>query len=291
MAPAGGPGHTPPMSTARFDPLAATYERYAVVQKGAGEALLELLALGPAEDVLDLGCGPGHLTRRIRLATRGRVEGVDASPAMIEAARRSAPEAVSPIVDGIPAPPLRFHVARAEELARDAEFDVVVCNSAFHWFRDPARALAGVRAALRPGGRLGIQAPATRRYCPSFVEAMARVAAHPETCATFARFRSPWLFLESAAEYAALVERAGFAVAVARLEAQRERRPPEGAMRIFESGAVAGYLAQDSYDVPVDAAFAARVREIVRASLAAEADAEGMVELVFHRVFLVATRT
>lgn len=119
---------------------------------------------------------------------------------------------------------------------------------------------------------------------------MARVAAHPETRETFARFRSPWLFLESAAEYAALVESAGFAVTAARLEAQRERQPPEGAMRIFESGAVAGYLDQESYDVPVDAGYAARVRDIVRASLAAEAGADGMVELVFHRVFLVATR-
>jgi trans-aconitate methyltransferase len=277
------------MATARFDPLAATYERNAVVQKGAAEALLELLALGPEEDVLDLGCGPGHLTRRIRLATRGRVEGVDASPAMIEEARRAAPEVASRSVSGVAPQPLRFRVARAEDLACDAEFDVVVCNSAFHWFRDPARALARVRAALRPGGRLGLQAPATRRYCPSFVDAMARVAEHPETREAFARFRSPWLFLESAAEYAALVERAGFSVSVARLEAQRERQPPEGAMRIFESGAAAGYLAQDSYDAPIDAAYAARVRDVVRASLAAEADADGAVELVFHRVFLVAT--
>jgi trans-aconitate methyltransferase len=279
------------MSMAPFDELAASYEGNAVAQKGAAEVLLELLPIGPEEDVLDVGCGPGHLTRRLRLATRGRVEGVDASAGMIEEARRMAPPGEdSSSGRGDAEGTVRFAVARAEDLPFEAEFDAIFCNSAFHWFHDTARALARMRAALRPGGRLGIQAPATRLYCPSFVAAMARVAAHPETRATFARFRSPWLFLESAAEYAALVERAGFAVALARLEAQRERQPPEGAMRIFESGAVAGYLAQEWYDVPVDATFAARVREIVRASLAAEADADGMVELVFHRVFLVATK-
>jgi trans-aconitate methyltransferase len=276
---------------ARFDELAASYEGNAVAQKGAAEVLLDLLPIGPEEDVLDVGCGPGHLTRRLRLATRGRVEGVDASAGMVEEARRVAPPgAASSSRRGVEEGTVLFAVARAEDLAFDAEFDVIFCNSAFHWFHDPARALARMRAALRPGGRLAIQAPATRLYCPSFVAAMARVAAHPDTRDTFARFRSPWLFLESAGAYAAVLERSGFAVQFARLQAQHERQPPEGAMRIFESGAVAGYLAQDCYDVALPAVYAGRVREIVRAALAAEADADGMVDLTFNRVFLVATR-
>ena len=279
------------MDRARFDDLAVTYERNAIAQKGAGEALCALVPIGSEDDVLDVGCGPGHLTRRLRLATRGRVEGVDASPAMVEEARRAARlEDPSYATQRSAQRTLRFTVARAEDLAFDAEFDVVLCNSAFHWFRDPSRALARMREALRPGGRLGVQAPATRLYCPSFVAAMAKVAAHPDTHRTFARFRNPWLFLESSDAYRALVERAGFAVHLARLQAQRERQPPEGAMRMFESGAVAGYLAQESYDVPIDGEYSRIVREIVRASLAAEAGADGMVELVFNRVFVVATK-
>lgn len=279
------------MSGARFDGLAARYELDSIVQKDAAEVLLELLRVGPEEDVLDVGCGPGHLTRRLRRATRGRVEGVDASAAMVEEAIRVARlEAGAAAAEAGAGGALRFTVSRAEDLAFQAEFDAVFCNSAFHWFRDPPRALERMRAALRPGGRLGIQAPATRRYCPSFVDAMGCVAAHPDTRETFARFRSPWLLLESAGEYAAVFERAGFAVHLARLEAQRARQPPGGALRIFESGAVAGYLAQDCYDVPLPATYRDRVREIVRAAFAEEAGPEGMVDLVFHRVFLVATR-
>jgi trans-aconitate methyltransferase len=266
------------MPRAHFDDLAATYEQNAVVQKGAAEVLLQFLQISAAEDVLDVGCGTGHPTRRIRQLTRGRVEGVDASASMVAEARRGGDEAI------------RFSLSRAEDLAFDSEFDVIFSNSALQWFREPGRALARMRAALRPGGRMGIQAPATQAYCPTFVEAMAHVASHPDTRDTFARFRSPWLFLESAGAYAAVLERSGFAVQFARLQAQRERQPPEGAMRIYESGAVAGYLAQDCYDVALPAGYAGRVREIVRAALAAEADAEGMVDLTFNRVFLVATR-
>jgi trans-aconitate methyltransferase len=266
------------MPRAHFDDLAVTYERNAVVQKGAAEVLLQLLQIRPEEDVLDVGCGTGHPTRRLRQMTRGRVEGVDASASMVAEARRGGDEAV------------RFSLSRAEDLAFDAEFDVIFSNSALQWFREPERALARMRAALRPGGRMGIQAPATQAYCPAFIEAMARVAAHPDTRDTFGRFRNPWFFLETAAEYAALLERAGLVVKLARLQEQAARQAPEAAMSTFESGAVAGYLGPDCYDVALDDGYARRVRGIVRDALAAQADEEGMVELVFRRVYLVATR-
>ncbi len=266
------------MPRALFDDLAATYERNAVVQKGAAAVLLQVLQIRPDEDVLDVGCGTGNLTRRLRTVTRGRVEGVDASPSMVAEARCGGDEAA------------RFSLSRAEDLAFDSEFDVIFSNSALQWFRAPERALARMRAALRPGGRMGIQAPATQAYCPAFIEAMARVAAHPDTRDTFARFRSPWFFLETASEYGALVERAGLDVKLVRLQEQAARQAPEAAMSTFESGAVAGYLGPNCYDVALDDRYAGRVREIVRDALEAQADGEGMVELVFRRVYLVATR-
>jgi trans-aconitate methyltransferase len=198
---------------------------------------------------------------------------------MVAEARRGGDEAIC------------FSLSCAEDLAFDSEFDVIFSNSALQWFRDPERALARMRSALRPGGRMGLQAPATQAYCPTFVEAMARVAAHPDTRDTFARFRSPWFFLETAAEYVALLERAGLAVKLARLQENPVRQAPEAAMSTFESGAVAGYLGPDCYDVALDDVYARRVREIVRDALEAQADGEGMVDLIFNRVFLVATRT
>ncbi len=265
------------MAGSDFDPLAPTYRQNAIVQRGAAEALLDLLRLGAREDVLDLGCGPGHVTARLRGLTSGRVEGADPSPGMIAEARRNHPE-------------VRYSVSGAEDLAYEGEFDAVFCNSALQWFRDPPRALARAAAALRAGGRIAIQAPARQEFCPNFARAMARVAAHPDTRQTFAGFRSPWFFLESAEEYAALLERCGLGVRLARIEAIRTRHHPEGAMQVFESGAVAGYLAPQCYDAPLDSRYAGRVREIVRAALREQAGADGTVAMVIHRVFLLAGR-
>jgi trans-aconitate methyltransferase len=60
---------------ATFSKISGTYEQTAVVQKSASDILLGILDIEETDDVLDLGCGPGHLTKRIREANRmGNVE-------------------------------------------------------------------------------------------------------------------------------------------------------------------------------------------------------------------------
>jgi len=169
-----------------------------------------------------------------------------------------------------------------------AAFDVVLSNSALQWFHDPPRALARMRRALRPSGRVALQAPATLAYVPEFVEAMAEVGAAPATREPWSRWRSPWFFLERAADYAALLEDAGLEVAHARLDELVQRDDLDGAMRVFGSGAEAGYLEPACYPGGgFPPAYPAAVREVVRASFARRADADGLVTLHFRRVFLL----
>ena len=259
-----------------FEEIAGRYGRDSTAQRGAADVLLALARVGPEEDVLDVGCGTGALLARLRTATRGRVVGADPSPRMLEEARRAAPAA---------AELLR---CAAEELPFEQEFDLVVSNSALQWFRDPAGALARFRRALRPGGRTAIQAPATARYAPEFVEAMAEVARDPATRDVFATWRSPWRWLETEEAYAALLAGAGFEVSHARLETLSTRETLDGAMAIFGSGAEAGYLGP-YYPAPVPPGYADRVRTIVRAHLARRAGADGRLEVSFRRVYLAAT--
>jgi trans-aconitate methyltransferase len=101
--------------------------------------LVDLLAPQAGERVLDLGCGTGELTSAIA-AAGATVIGLDASPEMIEAARRRAPDL--PFVEG-----------DGEALAYDAEFDAVFSNAALHWMRRADSVVRGVARALRPGGR------------------------------------------------------------------------------------------------------------------------------------------
>ena len=77
-----------------FEEVAPRYARDSRAQRSAAERLVALADLGPAEDVLDVGCGTGALVARLRAVTRGRVVGVDPSARMLEEARRAAPPAV-----------------------------------------------------------------------------------------------------------------------------------------------------------------------------------------------------
>ncbi len=74
------------MSKVNFSEIAKDYEKIASMQKSASEIMLNLLKIKENDDVLDLGCGTGHLTRKIRNLTKGRVVGIDPSEGMMREA-------------------------------------------------------------------------------------------------------------------------------------------------------------------------------------------------------------
>ena len=114
-----------------------TYEANGAFVPALGAGVLEWLAPQPGERILDLGCGDGPLTAKIA-AAGATVIGVDASPAMIEGAKSRGIEA---------------RVCNAEALPFEHEFDAVFSNAALHWVRNQDAMLAGVKHALKPGGR------------------------------------------------------------------------------------------------------------------------------------------
>jgi ArsR family transcriptional regulator len=104
------------------------------------KALLGLL--DPRWVVADLGCGTGHVASLVApfVAT---VIGVDASEAMLAAARASGPANIA----------LRQGTLEALPIG-DAEVDVALLVLVLHHVPDPARALAEAARAVKPGGRV-----------------------------------------------------------------------------------------------------------------------------------------
>lgn len=262
-----------------FSRMAASYQQRAVVQKSAGEILLAMLDLKPGEDVLDLACGPGALTARMRERTTGRIVGCDAAPGMIAEARARHGS------DGI-----EFVAFDAARLPFADEFDAIFCNSAFQWFEDPAAVLTHCFNALRAEGRIAMQAPARKDFCPNFIAAIDELQRHDDTREIFARFRSPWRFLENAGNYARLFAEAGFTVAESRMETVANRCSAQQAMEIFLSGAAVAYLNPRYYEGGVPAGYLPHAAKIVAATLQRQCGNDGMVELTFHRVFVLARK-
>lgn len=116
---------------------AADYAEHGGFVPALGAAALDLLAPQAGEHILDLGCGDGVLTAKIA-AAGASVLGVDASAAMLEAARRRG---------------LQVQQADGQALAFDARFDAVFSNAVLHWMPDQPAVAAGVFRALKPGGR------------------------------------------------------------------------------------------------------------------------------------------
>jgi len=110
------------------------------------EAIVRAVLEGSPHRVLDIGCGEGWLCRV--LEARGcEVVGIDASPALIEAARQAG--------EG------QYEVLSQAELVGEAgahlgRFDALVCNFAL-FDEDLAPLLRGLQQRLAPGGRLLIQ--------------------------------------------------------------------------------------------------------------------------------------
>ena len=116
------------------------YQRDARFVWELGEPLVQVLDPQPDERILDIGCGLGQLTAKIA-QSGAEVLGVDASPSMIEQARRNYPQ-------------IKFEVVDATRMGFHAEFDAAFSNAALHWILDASQVASRVYNALKPGGRL-----------------------------------------------------------------------------------------------------------------------------------------
>jgi trans-aconitate methyltransferase len=162
-----------------------------------GESLLELLNAKPGEQVLDLGCGTGHLTNDI--AKHGAsVVGMDASKEMIAKAKYEYPG-------------IDFRVDDAASFSVEEPFDAVFSNAALHWVKRADDAIKCVFDALKPGGRFVVDMGARGNVKLMIAAIKVVLEKHGHT---FSETLIPWYF-PSLGEYSTKLETAGFRVTFA----------------------------------------------------------------------------
>lgn len=107
-------------------------------------------ALPEAEHALDLGCGDGRLTAKLRA---GALTAADVSSVALKRASQRLPDAEIALLE--PDAPLPFV---------DGEFELVLCVETIEHVRDVQLFLSEVRRVLRPGGGLALTTPAYSRW-------------------------------------------------------------------------------------------------------------------------------
>lgn len=156
-----------------------------------GEPLLDLLAPRPGERVLDVGCGDGSLTQKLAAAGCD-VIAVDSSVAQVAAACERGLDA---------------RVADAQQLEFEADFDAVFTNAALHWMPRQDAVVAGVRRALKPGGRFVGELGGAGNVA----SLVAALEAELDGCGMATTGLNPWTF-PTAEAWRTLLENAGFGV-------------------------------------------------------------------------------
>ncbi|MEM7122843.1 MAG: class I SAM-dependent methyltransferase [Pseudomonadota bacterium] len=115
-----------------------------------GKAAIEAVALQPGDHVVDVGCGCGDTSFELasRVGPMGSVLAIDVSAPMLQRAGERLGDAALGN--------LRFAMADASAFGFEPEAtDVVFSRFGVMFFRNPVDAFANLKAALRPGGRLG----------------------------------------------------------------------------------------------------------------------------------------
>lgn len=130
---------------ARFGRRAAAYAEHTDLQKQVAAKLARHLPDVEQPNVLEIGCGTGHLTRQlIEKYPDGRFVISDLSEEMVRECRKQ-------VCNGSAQ---RFDVLDGEWPEVDERFDVIATSMAVHWFESPLAGLERLRGLLRPGGRL-----------------------------------------------------------------------------------------------------------------------------------------
>jgi ubiquinone/menaquinone biosynthesis C-methylase UbiE len=115
------------------------------------EQVMDTLAIGEGSVVADVGAGGGWFTVRLarRVGPNGVVYAQDVQPQMLDSiSRRIVREGLANV--------RYIRGERRDPKLPAGTLDAVLMVDTYHEFENPVSLLRGVRAALKPGGRVGI---------------------------------------------------------------------------------------------------------------------------------------
>jgi len=113
------------------------------------EGALNAIGLRPGMTLAEVGAGTGYVALRIakRVAPDGKVYANDVQPAMLDRLRRNAAKAGIQNVETVLG-------SESDPRLPAGRMDLIILVDVYHEFSQPQKMLQGIRAALKPDGRL-----------------------------------------------------------------------------------------------------------------------------------------
>jgi len=139
------------------------HKRWAAADYGPFQStkkLVELVNADKGNNVLDVACGTGVVTKRLsdKVGKSGYVVGADTSVTAIKIAKKWNEKT----------PNLLFVNADAENFSFKEKFDIITCQYALFFFPNASEALKNMRKSLKESGTLGISVHGHKDRVPFF---------------------------------------------------------------------------------------------------------------------------
>lgn len=222
------------------------YNKHADFVSNLASDVVELLDAQKWESILDLGCGDGTLSCKIK-EFGSQVSAVDLSPDMVEKTKDKG---------------INAFVMSATNIEFTNEFDAVFSNAVLHWVKTPEVAIKEIFNSLKSDGRFVAEFGGFENI-KHLVEAMGVVFTnHPE----FGVFNNPWYFAKED-EYKKLLEKNGFRVTYI----ETIKRPTKidyilNWLDVFANGIIS-HLSKDQQEI-----FKNEVRDILKPKIYTQKD-------------------
>jgi SAM-dependent methyltransferase len=181
--------------------------------------MLDLAGIGSGDRVLDIAAGTGEQTLMAakRVGPHGFIFATDIAERMLAYLDEAAHQ------EGVANVQTRLMDARLLELEPES-FDAAICRLALMLIPERAKALAGIRRALKPGARFAAIVPSTAEKLPHISESLAIARRHAGLPP--APFEDPGMFaLGDPAVLRSTFERAGFREVAVEIVASAQRFP------------------------------------------------------------------
>jgi trans-aconitate methyltransferase len=160
------------------------YSKASKHQKDWGKKLIEEIDFKDDDIVLDLGCGDGYVTRKIKdIVKEGYVLGIDASVGMISKAKEYKTEN------------LEFKNLDINDINFENKFTVIISNATLHWVKDHNKLLRNCHKALKEDGILKFNF-AGDGNCPNLIDVVRGKMQKEEYNRFFKNFEWPWFMPE-----------------------------------------------------------------------------------------------